>query len=446
MAGELEDQPGLWSGRFRRLLASGLIMGLETDSQDLLWDTGAFGQFGLRFQLMPGDETRYTRSIQQLAARISGAVAAGRPVAVDLSDAPGAGPSHQSSEDRFAGFLAALELRLPISLRRLGLSVRGLHLSLLASHPGQRSFLGLRFSSRLGRPRLLLRVPEHMTPGKGGSAADWQRLTAMGHGHPGLELLPAQITRPLSEWCRSESSNAVLPVLRVAAPADTAWLTFGLDAGVLARAARAHGNGQARRLLGWCLRFADNLMDVCEWPGAGLRVDSQRNRRICFQLLGLGALVQSRGLDPRRHRTRAMVQGWLQVVCRTLRQESQHLARIRGPFPALGIEELSRSVQSRYGDEMAQLASRRFAFRHRQILAISPFDFIPSRSGPFRPADYLHLVPLTAFADVLSLYGSERRRLLSLGQYRRLLQLSWAASQGPANSAHVIAAPVESVL
>lgn len=291
-----------------------------------------------------------------------------------------------------------------------------LTLSLCIDHPKLLRFLQLRGCRELGCPRVAVRFDTSVRYSK----RTWQMLIELSHTDERVILLPVMAVRPLSGLHASERGQCVMPVGLFEAPAGSAWIMLELNA------ARLAPPPLLRQQLATCLRFADNLIDVQDWPQPRLRMDALLNRRIALHLVGIGQLVADAGLDPASFSTLQQVQRWLVFVRKCFVRESRLLARNRGPFPAFGADELVASLAPRYGVADANRLVRNRSLRHRHLLALSPFAVFPDSPDVAADEHALSLLPAISCADILTMYGKDMRRRMRLGSWSRLLQMTGA--------------------
>ncbi len=433
-----------WQRRFQCLLASGAI-GALSDGQVREIDAGALaGQFGLRFRKVQADRDGFSASIACIAQRVAPLLSAGRKVCVDLTPVPGDTLKPANSDSGFAAFCTALQVHLPSFFGSTKPRPGQLMFSLLADHPGLPDFMKLREIDSLVCPYLGVRIPNRMMSrlrlatdeanGDDSACAEkpdsvWERLTRTSHQDPGVVLIPEATTLPLSDLHSSELCEVAMPQSLFEAPADSAWLALQLDVSRLADPVAGIGFRRLRPILRAGLRFADNLVDCVEWPWASLRLDAILNRRVAVHLVGIGDLVDRLDLDPLDFRSLQLVARWLGLMKRVLIRESAALARRRGPFPGLGVNDLVRNLAPHYGLKDAERLIRQRGLRHRHLLAISPWAIFPSAASNHRTIDYCNLLPAIGCADTINMYGDRKRHALPLRHYRQLMRMTWALSR-----------------
>ena len=433
-----------WQRRFQCLLASGAIDALS-DGQ--VPDTGASalaGQFGLRFRKLRADRDGFSASIACIAKRVAPLLSAGRKVCVDLTPVPDDTLKQSNSDSDFAAFCTALQAHFPSFLG--GTKPRPGHLmfSLLADHPGLPDFMKLREAESLACPYLGVRIPNRLMSrlrfdtdeaNRNDSACAekpdsvWEQLTRISHQDPGVVLIPEATTLPLSDLHSSELCEVAMPQSLFEAPADSAWLALQLDVSRLADPIAGIGFRRLRPILRAGLRFADNLIDCVDWPWASLRLDAMLNRRVAVHLVGIGDLVDRLDLNPLDFKSLQLVARWLGSMKRVLIRESAALARRRGPFPGLGVNDLVRNLAPHYGLKDAERLIRQRSLRHRHLLAISPWAIFPSAASNHPTIDYCNLLPTIACADTINMYGDRKRHALPLRDYRQLMRMTWALSR-----------------
>jgi hypothetical protein len=257
----------------------------------------------------------------------------------------------------------------------------------------------------------------------------WRELSRHSHADPGVDLVLGPTTRPACDLSRGEQGEVVMPLSLFEAGAETAWLALQVDFCGLGPWPDRERFRALRRMLRVGMRLADNLMDHLDWPSIGLRHDAMLNRRLAIHVTGIGDWVDRCGMDPAAFSSLRLVERWLGLMKQLMLRESSALARSRGPFPGLGAQELVRTLAEQYGADAARTFVRQRGLRHRHLLTLSPFALFPEAGARHRLSAYLHLLPVIRRADTIALYGNGLRHGLSLGEYRRLLQMSWAIAR-----------------
>jgi hypothetical protein len=137
-------------------------------------------------------------------------------------------------------------------------------------------------------------------------------------------------------------------------------------------------------------------------------------------------MIINSGRDPNSFRALSWLQRWLETVRRCLTRASNRLALTRGSYPAFGAQDLVASLAPRYGVAEAGRIVRIRSTRNRHVMALSPFAFFPDELCAGASEPWLNLLPALGRADVVTMYGDERRTLLRLGGWLRLLQMAGA--------------------
>jgi hypothetical protein len=245
-----------------------------------------------------------------------------------------------------------------------------------------------------------------------------------------VQPVPASAVRPLSSLHSKEKGQVIMPLGQFDVPARSAWLTLEIDALHLGNPA------QLRLALGRCLRFADNLIDMIDWPQPSLRLDALLNRRVAVHLKNIGDRVLADGLDPASPVTFGRLRRWLQFVRACFVHESMLLARRRGPFPELRSGDLFASLAPRYNVAEARRLLRNRLLRHRHLLAFSPLSVIPRVDACEQPAEWIGLIPAIGCADAITMRGADIRHRLTIKQWERLLQLTGAVATNAVSCGH----------
>lgn len=276
-----------------------------------------------------------------------------------------------------------------------------------------------------GKGRAVVRYPvPAWSAADTAQVSDWVEVTRRSYADTRVLPVPASAVRPLTPLHTTEKGQTVIPAGWFDARPLTAWLTVNLDARRLGAAFRA------RRQLAHCLRFADNLIDVIDWPLPALRLDALLNRRVAVRLTHIGDVMAAAGLHPHSPGAFCRLQRWLQCLRNCFVHESMLLARRRGPFPELGAGELINSLSARYGVADARRLVRNRILRHRHLLALSPLSVFPHPAYPGSAAAWIDLLPAIGCADAISMAGPELRSRLSLRDWERLLRLTAAIAAG----------------
>ena len=386
-----EKDTALWEERFASLLRSGLLA--------LPAAPGA--EFGIRAPVVRNPQFAIDRLSTEL---LQPALQSGCAVSLDLSSL--AEPNIRQWQRQLA--------RLP---EACGQSDGTLSLSVTAgSHASDLLRSKAADGSGYSGPMLL----RYDLQESGGPA--WQTLVATTYQDSLLQPVPASAIRPLSALHNQEKGQVIMPLGLFDVPAQSAWLTLEIDALRLGRPA------QLRPVLGRCLRFADNLIDMIDWPQPSLRLDALLNRRVAVHLKNIGNRVVREGLDPLSPVTFAQLQRWVQFIRGCFVHESLLLARRRGPFPELRSGDLYASLAPRYSVAEARSLLRNRLLRHRHLLALSPLSIFPAAGNGANLADWIGLIPTIGCADAITMRGPDIRRQLTLKEWERVLRLTGAVA------------------
>lgn len=224
----------------------------------------------------------------------------------------------------------------------------------------------------------------------------WQRLWELREMTPLTVVLPTVVSSPCP-LLPAEKANALLTPGQLQVPLDTAWVPAEID---VSRYAASNGDMRLNELEAALRATVDNgeqRHDTTAWPSAKLQHDSWMNRRQAVVLRGWGDLVRMRCADPTKFATLCDLQELADFICATLAARSRALAEDRGHCPALdraGARILKGSFEMNARWRRAIGAN---ALRHRNLVAMSPWDVFPSGE----PADqsYMNLLPLLGSAD-----------------------------------------------
>ena len=412
-----ESRPEAWTPVFARLFRQGLVMSGAPGGPGAGGPDGSHGeQLASR---LPADADSPAALAAQLR-RLAPAQEAGVRVALDFS---GAVPDCDALAQQLAAIGASRRSTLGLSFGLAALDSAALRALARATRP----VVGARLIARI--PDELMRSlavpPASRSAGARQAAALWDATTAAAWAGAPWELVFEATTRSCCALAGGERCEAVLPLSLFEVPAESAWLSLQLDVSRLDA-----GASEPRAIAATLLRMADNLLDQHTWPLPAMRHDARLNRRLAIHLVGLGDWVRSRGLDPDDPRSLRALDQVVASLAASLRTASWQLARDRGPFPGLRLNDMV----ARLAPHLGRLPARRLlaarALRHRHLVAMSPFCCLPSEQAAPDPGRYLALLPVLRHADTVALFGARARRRLALTDYRRLLRMSWFIAGG----------------
>jgi hypothetical protein len=440
-ASGVEAEARFWRAEFEWLLRHPAIAavagGGENDAQLTLRTIA--GQHAARFPVISGDaDWLSNRSMTVVARRVAPLLAGGGQVALDLTALNRGDTPPAVGREQMRLVVKGLDASFPAALRRLELEPGRLAFSVSADHPGLGELLRLRESSALGRPRIVIRLPDRLMMalrgmpsgeplhGTSDSLGLWHGVTGLAHREPGVHLVLQHTTRPACALAGCERADAILPVSLFEARADTAWLALSIRLDCLVIRSPDDGLRELRRLLRAGLRLADNLVDQLDWASPERAQDALVNRRIAVHVTGIGSLVDRWRLDPAVFASVDLVVRWLGIVRRLVLRESNALARERGPFPGLQLRDLASTLTRSFGEEQARRLLRQAGLRHRHLLVLSPYGVFPSGAPRWPLPAYLHLLPAIRWADTIAMHGDGIGRALPIAAFRRLIRLTSA--------------------
>ena len=217
-----------------------------------------------------------------------------------------------------------------------------------------------------------------------------------------------------------ENADTVTGAFELLAPASSAWLPVGVD---LCRFCDRNGKLHEAALFAALregLQLADQLFDFIDWRDARQRRDARENRRIGFMLQGIGDLLILQRINPSSMECLRALDRLVAKIHACLWNASRSLARTTGLLPSLDARDPTRNISDVHSRadwrRRWQDALTRAAVRHRNLLVMSPYSLLP-RSGACAPA-FADLMPLLAYADVLSFAGKPRFAHWSYDDYR----------------------------
>jgi hypothetical protein len=215
-----------------------------------------------------------------------------------------------------------------------------------------------------------------------------------------------------------EAATAVLPMTGLNVPRRTAWVALRINLARLADSSGLLDPDKLRGRLEEAMALADDLLDQVSPPTAAQRRDATDNRRLALLIEGVGDLVANRARDPADFACLHELQAELRAIRGLVDQASARAARCRGPLPALALpfhEWFDGQQQSRWRQHF-EAARRHAAVRHRNLLAMSPYSVLPTRSA-CDPA-YADLLPLLACADAWAFSGGHQFDGWNLSQFK----------------------------
>ncbi len=415
-AASLERHPAAWAAAFAALFRHGLVLpGAPGAGSGRRLDAPPADQLASRL----GGEAHRPDALAPQLRRLAPALAIGTSVALDL---PGTAPDCEAAVRQLAAATQGVQLAPWLSVGLAGLDRAALRALAAAARPYARRVIA-RVPNELMRS--LAVPPAARSADARRAAALWDAATAEAWCGRPWEIVLEATTRSCCALAGAERAEAVLPLSLFEVPAESAWLSLRLDVSRLD--AREVELGRCAATL---LRLADNLLDQQDWPLPAMQLDARLNRRLAIHLVGLGDWASRRGLDPDDPGTLRSLDRVVASLSVALRLASWRLARSRGPFPGLRLHDMAMRLAPHLGSLPARRLLAARALRHRHLVAMSPFACLPSAPAAPEPGRYLALLPVLRHADTVALFGSRAGRRLALGDYRRLLRMSWHIAGG----------------
>ena len=231
------------------------------------------------------------------------------------------------------------------------------------------------------------------------SALVWQHVWAMRDLAPIGALLPAAVSSPCP-LLPSEGASGVLVSTLTPVPDNTAWIPLEVDLRHYVNRCGSLDRPRLDRALCSSVEKGERHHDAAHWPDAGQQFDSHTNRRLAILVRGWGDVIAEGQSAPDSLAALREVQELVQHVATTLTAASRSIAVTNGHCPALDISD-ARIQQ--HGEEMNARWRRAVgenAVRHRNLLALSPWDVFPRHE----PADfrYTNLLPMLTCANSVS--------------------------------------------
>lgn len=226
----------------------------------------------------------------------------------------------------------------------------------------------------------------------------WEALWRLRDVVPVVATLPAVVAPACALLDDEPADGIALPGL-LPAPAQSAWVGRSIDLAAFADARGALRFAALERALRESVEQCDDAHDTAAWQDAALSADSRKNRRLAILVRGWGSLVRRRGEDPGVLTTLRSCEALLDRVRVVLTQRSRELAVERGYCPSLDaganrVVEFGAEMEARWRRALEDCATR-----HRNLLAMSPWDVFPGgERADFR---YTDLLPLLRLADTV---------------------------------------------
>jgi len=262
----------------------------------------------------------------------------------------------------------------------------------------------------------------------------WQRLWELRQVTPLTVVLPTVVSSPCP-LLPAESANALLTPGQVQVPLDTAWIPAEID---VCRHAGSNGDIDRHSLEAALKNAVDNgerRHDTTAWSSVPLRHDSWLNRRLAVVVRGWGDLVRLRGADPAEFATLRALQELAGFICTTLAKRSRALAADKGYCPSLdraGARILSEGFEMNARWRRAIGAN---ALRHRNLVAMSPWDVFPS--GEPADPDFMNLLPLLACADSVAFRRDVDIGHWNVNEFKRFYERTSAILQSSCDAQHI---------
>jgi hypothetical protein len=217
--------------------------------------------------------------------------------------------------------------------------------------------------------------------------------------HPNLHiaLRTGGLANPLATL---ERCDTVVPGFGLLMPANAAHLPLVVDLRVLVLG--THGDTtRIESAIAATVRLANRLFDQIAWPSDAVRIDAICHRRLAIRLAGIGDVVTRLHLDPSRPQTVSFARHLVHTARRAALRASAADALARGACKALRPARIAGSPLARRSLEAASAQRARAGLRNAQLIALSPFDFVPHQGG-FTPRDLAPLLAALSEADVIA--------------------------------------------
>jgi hypothetical protein len=462
-AARLERERDRWTQRYLELLDTAVSMPHLEPRRPL--EHALADGFAVRLApVRHGADRNGYPGVRLLGAQLAAHLRAGKRVMVDLSDlAP-----RERARDLHTGNLSDLTTaarELARATGHYGLRYAPAGYSIRADHPDIRWFLqefatGLAESTTcvivvgdgpleaLGDAAPRIQLSHRLAPSRAliesGTAYRrgslwvyrepdarelWALIGRAAGSRPNLHIAldtRAALANPLAT---SERGDTVVPGFGLRLPANAAHLPLVVDL----RALVVGGHADLMRVectVGDTVRMANRLFDQAAWPSEAARTDALCHRRLAIRLAGIGDVLARRHLDPTGQEAVNFARQVIRRARQAALQASALEARYRGPCAAM------RAASSRY-KALARLVpnfphTQWAGLRNAQLIALSPFDFVPPRSG-FTPRDLAPLLGVLVEADLIAAFPLPCMPPRSISAADLWLE-TWRALRGPPRS------------
>lgn len=255
----------------------------------------------------------------------------------------------------------------------------------------------------------------------------WQQLWRL-RGAGLVRAACGSVISPSSPLLCTEVADTIQPLVAMQVPAGSAWVSMQVNLMNFADASGRLDETALYRALHDCVDIGDAAHERARWNTPQMRYDAWLNRRLAIDIRGVGDLVMRRGEDPQRFgclKELIELLGWIQSV---VRDRSRWIARSADYVPAIIESDPSRKMlPAKAAEDWCRRwrnAVERCGVRHRNLLALSPWSFFPSRESAGE--GYLDLLPLLEFADVCGFGSPPPLRNWGADRFRELHQRAWA--------------------
>lgn len=226
----------------------------------------------------------------------------------------------------------------------------------------------------------------------------------------------------------SETAYGILPPQGLQVPAGTAWAAMRVELMDYANARGELSMFALQENLQRCVEYGEQVHDDAAWPTAAMCHDGWLNRRLAIAVNGIGDLAKLRGVDPQSFVALQDLSDVLQSIREIVDEHSRKLATEKEHAPSLslaGASDGSADIVGLAGWQSRWRAALQYAAtRHRNLLAISPWSIFPS--DEIADSRYSDLLPLLAYADVVSFPTPPCTRLWNVNKFKHFHNRAWA--------------------
>lgn len=247
------------------------------------------------------------------------------------------------------------------------------------------------------------------------------------------------LVRSACRLLTDEVATAVIPSNSLHAPLGSAWVSIGLP---LMRFLRPIGQldwSRLRDALRQMMLLADYLFDQATWCDSRQLRDVRENRRLAIRISGLGDLLRSHDLSPAAFDSLKRISSIVRRIRGELANHSAQLAADFSMLPALteaeSLPEWTDAAKRERWQRQWEIAVRKSAVRHRNLLVMSPASILPAATAG--SASFADLLPVLGMADAWSFESSVSTPGWTVAEFRDFHRRARATIQGAQQTSFV---------